>query len=155
MKKKVYLLKIIQTLIFWAVTRTFDIIFKFYGLDCEIKANCIHVGPGPARRVLSVGVILRDPNPYLHEFHWKPRKSPNRKVDKHYRESNTAHPVHQFWGQKISYTKGAFSLINIFYCCLNLNLNISFISHDFWISTIFKISQFNLLLFINMYINII
>ena len=40
----------------------------FMSLGCEIKANCLLVGPGPAGRVPSVGVFLRDPSPYSREI---------------------------------------------------------------------------------------
>ena len=39
-------------------------------LDCRIKANCLLVGLGPVGRMSSMGVFLRDPSLYLHEF-WR------------------------------------------------------------------------------------
>ena len=33
-----------------------------------------HMGPGPIRGVLSVGIFLRDPSPYFGEFRRKPFK---------------------------------------------------------------------------------
>ena len=41
------------------------------GLGCWVKANCQHVGPGPTRGELSVGLFLRDPNLYLHKLRKK------------------------------------------------------------------------------------
>ena len=41
------------------------------------KADCLKKGPRPISGMPSVGVFLRDPNPYLHEFRSKPRKTPN------------------------------------------------------------------------------
>ena len=36
--------------------------------SCRIEANCPFVRPGPAGELLSVGVFLRDPSPYLNRF---------------------------------------------------------------------------------------
>ena len=41
------------------------------------ESNCPLVGPGTIGGVLSVGVFLRDPSPYLGEFRRKPLKTPN------------------------------------------------------------------------------
>ena len=46
--------------------------------------------------MLSVGVFLRDPSPYLREFRRKPRKTPNGYVDKRDQGLNLAPPVYQF-----------------------------------------------------------
>ena len=57
-------------------------------LGCRYKANFPYLGPGSVGGVPSIRgrVFLRDPNPYLSEFWWKPRKTPNGYVDKHDRE---------------------------------------------------------------------
>ena len=41
-------------------------------VGCKLKANCPLVGPGSIGGVLSVGVFLRDPSPYLCVFRRKP-----------------------------------------------------------------------------------
>ena len=43
-------------------------------MDVGFKANCPLVGPGPIGGMPSVGVLLREPTPYLRR---KPRKTPN------------------------------------------------------------------------------
>ena len=47
------------------------------GLVVGFKANCPLVGSGLLGELLSVGVFLRDPRPYLSKFRRKPRKTPN------------------------------------------------------------------------------
>ena len=49
----------------------------FNGLGCRVEANCSLMGPGPVEKMLSVGVFLRDPRPYLDEFRRKSRNTPN------------------------------------------------------------------------------
>ena len=44
-------------------------------VGCRFESNCPLVGPGIIGGMLSVGVFLRDPNPYLREFWRKPRKT--------------------------------------------------------------------------------
>ena len=63
----------------------------FLMVGCRLKANCRLVGPRPIGGLLSVGVFLRDPNPYLREFRRKPRKTPDSQVDKRDRGLNPWH----------------------------------------------------------------
>ena len=59
-------------------------------LGYRIKANSLLVGPGPVGGMPSLGVFLRDPNPYLREIWRKTRKTPNGQADKRDRELNHA-----------------------------------------------------------------
>ena len=43
----------------------------------RFKSNCPLVAPARIGGMPSVGVFLRDANPYLREFRRKPRKTPN------------------------------------------------------------------------------
>ena len=67
-------LKILKFVVI-SMCRRFLIHDEWVGLGCGIKANCPYVGPGPAdgRGVISVGVFLRDPSPYLRKFRRKLR----------------------------------------------------------------------------------
>ena len=66
-------------------------------VGCRFKSNCPLAEPATIDGMPSMGVFLRDPNPYLRKFRRKPRKTPNGyKVDKRDRESNSPPPVYQF-----------------------------------------------------------
>ena len=43
---------------------------------CKFESNCPLVGPGTIGGMPSVGVILKDVNPYLHEF-WRKLREKN------------------------------------------------------------------------------
>ena len=73
---------------------------------CRFKSNCPLVTPGFTRGMSSGSVFLRDPNPYLHEFRRKPRKTPNGQVDKRDWELNSVPPVYQLRAQNHSATGG-------------------------------------------------
>ena len=76
------------------------------GCGCRgfFKSNCPLVVPGTVGDMPSVGVFLRDSNPYLREFRRKPRKTPSDWVDKRDRESKPAPPIYQFWALNRSAT---------------------------------------------------
>ena len=78
------------------ITKVLIAFKSWIGLNWGIKANYPHVMPGPIGRVPSVRVFLRDPNPYLCEFRWKPKKTLNGLVDVRDKGLNPAPPVYQF-----------------------------------------------------------
>ena len=47
------------------------------GVGVGDKADCLKKGPRPIGGMPSVGVFLRDPSPYLHEFRKKTYKNLN------------------------------------------------------------------------------
>ena len=56
---------------FYAICDVLNIILLL--LDgCRLKSNCPLVGPETIGGMTSVGVFLRDPNPYFREFFRKP-----------------------------------------------------------------------------------
>ena len=53
-----------------------------WGGGVGVKSDCLKKGPRPRQErteggMPSVGILLRDPSPYLREFRRKPRKTPN------------------------------------------------------------------------------
>ena len=69
--------------------------WRWVRLGRRFKVNCPLVGPGPIVVAPSVGVFLRDPSPYLHEFRRKPQKTLNGCVDKRDRGMNLASLVYK------------------------------------------------------------
>ena len=62
----------------------------------EFKADFLTGDLGLGGWVASVGVFLKDPNPYFREVRRKPQKTPNDEVDKHEEDSTWHFPSTNF-----------------------------------------------------------